>query len=458
MKTHQARRTTTSRSTIIDHHLHQLATECGVATSYIDEVGDRRQVSDESLRQVLSVMGVAAQSALQVKESMQEIRSERWAEMLEPVMVVSMDRLPHTFTIRLPMAADHVKSVAFLWKLEKEQGGTLVGQSTGARAKIINREKVERVAYCEVALPLPRALPLGYHSLTVDVRGPGINRRAVMILAVVPAQSYLHPAVKGSRRTWGLTIQLYGLRSAKNWGVGDFRDLREIVRWVGRELGADLLGVNPLHALPPETISPYSPSSRLFHHPLYLDIEGIPEFRELASIQATVQASIFQAKLAALRRSQFVQYAAVTRMKQQMLERLFLHFQRRHLTKNTSRARAFHRFVRDQGEALQRFALFRVLEEQMRGRRTLSETGPQGWRTWPTKYQHPDSPAVTKIAARYQSRVQLFQYIEWQCQQQLHAVQSAAKRVGMAIGLYKDMAGWVSPGGAHVCALLRQKS
>ncbi len=456
MQKHRAQKRVLRRGAVPDDQLYQLATQCGAATSYVDEVGDRRRVSNESLRQVLSVMGVAAQDSTQVTESIREIRSERWAEMLEPVLVVSIGRLPRTFSIRLPMTADHVKRVSFLWKVKKEQGGIVVGRNTGARATIINTTRLKDGAYCEIALPLPQALPLGYHSLTVDVRGPGINRRAVMILVVVPDQSYLHPAVKGSRRTWGLTIQLYGLRSAKNWGVGDFRDLREIVRWVGRELGADLLGVNPLHALPPGTISPYSPSSRLFHHPLYLDIEGISEFQELAPIQATVKASTFQAKLAALRRSQFVQYATIARMKQQILERLFLHFQRRHLTKNTSRARAFHRFVRHQGESLQRFALFRVLEEQMRGRRTLSETGPQGWRTWPTKYQHPDSPAVTKIAARYQSRLQLFQYIEWQCQQQLHAVQAAAKRAGMAIGLYKDMAVGIDPGGADSWAFQGQ--
>jgi len=149
-------------------------------------------------------------------------------------------------------------------------------------------------------MPFPTKLPLGYHSLSLEASGPRDTQHATMAVIVVPSSSYLHPRVRGSRRAWGLTIQLYGLRSRRNWGIGDFRDLKDVIRWVGTELGADLLGVNPLHALPPGQVSPYSPSSRLFHHPLYLDLEGIHEFREAPSLQAKVKAPTFQAMLASL--------------------------------------------------------------------------------------------------------------------------------------------------------------
>ena len=104
-----------------------------------------------------------------------------------------------------------------------------------------------------------------------------------------------------------------------------------MIRWAGSELGADLLGVNPLHALPPGQVSPYSPSSRLFHHPLYLRIEDIHEFNETPSFQAKVKAPAFQAKLAELRRKKIVDYHAVEQMKWSALEQLFRVFQRRHL-------------------------------------------------------------------------------------------------------------------------------
>lgn len=443
-------------ASVSDDRLRQLATRFGVAPSYVDEGGVRRPVNDASLRRVLSVMGVDAQDSMQVTERMREVRSERWREMVDPVMVVRIDQLPRTVPLRLPVASDQLRQITLTWRLRKEQGEVLSGRSIGRRIKVLATTIQDGLRYCEVALPFPRTLPLGYHSLTVEASGPGVSQCAAMALAVVPRQCYLHPAVMGSGRTWGITIQLYGLRSTKNWGVGDFRDLKEMIQWAGSELGADLLGVNPLHALPPGQVSPYSPSSRLFHHSLYLDLEGIPEFREASAIQAKVRAPAFQAKLAALRRSPTVQYEAVERVKRGVLEELFRLFQRHHLARNTAKARAFHRFVRKQGEALQRFALFRTLEEQMTRRGKVAGTDSQGWRSWPPAYQHPESPAVKQVAIRDQNRLQFFHYVEWQCQQQLQAVQSAAKRSGMAIGLYKDMAVGIDPGGADSWAFQDQ--
>src|SRR5262249_37942917 len=37
----------------------------------------------------------------------------------------------------------------------------------------------------------------------------------------------------------GLGVTLYGVRSARNWGCGDFRDLRDLVDWAVPAIGAD---------------------------------------------------------------------------------------------------------------------------------------------------------------------------------------------------------------------------
>jgi len=456
VKTNRPRKSVKATKAGSDSQLRRLAASYGVATSYVDEGGSRRLVTDASLRRVLAVMSLPADRPDQVSQSLRELRTGRWRTMVDPVMVVRERRLPGTFSVRVPGDADELRLLRFVWKLAKERGETTTGRQAGSSAKIVKKVRLDGLCYQEIELPFPKKLPLGYHSLSLVASEPRGTRRATMTVIVVPDCGYVHERVKGSRRAWGITIQLYGLRSRNNWGIGDFRDLTGLITWAGSELGADLLGVNPLHALPPGQVSPYSPSSRLFHHPLYLNLEGIPEFRDTPFLQAKVKASAFQAKLAALRRNPRVQYGVVERMKWIMLEDLFLVFQRRHLARKTNRAAAFHRFVREEGEALKRFALFRTLEERMVRRRGTSGRNPRGWASWPEAYRHPDSPAVQRIAARSRSRIQFYQYVEWQCRLQLAAVQAAARRAGMSIGLYKDMAVGIDPHGADAWAFQDQ--
>ncbi len=87
------------------------------------------------------------------------------------------------------------------------------------------------------------------------------------------------------RRSWGFAVQLYSVRSLGSWGHGDLRDLADLAAWSGRELGADFVLVNPLHAaepLAPISPSPYLAMTRRHLSPLYLRIEDIPEYARLS--------------------------------------------------------------------------------------------------------------------------------------------------------------------------------
>src|SRR5260370_11698102 len=74
-------------------------------------------------------------------------------------------------------------------------------------------------------------------------------------------------------RCWLLAVQIYGVRSARNWGIGGFTDLGALIELASR-LGAGGVGLNPLHALfddRPAGFSPYSPNRRLFFDALHID-------------------------------------------------------------------------------------------------------------------------------------------------------------------------------------------
>src|SRR5436190_23398035 len=112
----------------------------------------------------------------------------------------------------------------------------------------------------ESFIKLLMALLLGYQKLVVQAVGVSIE----IELIVAPPSCHLPEALQPGRHSWGLTAQLYGLRSGSNWGIGDFTDLAWLASAAGR-LGAATIGINPLHALfaaEPRHYTPYSPSSR----------------------------------------------------------------------------------------------------------------------------------------------------------------------------------------------------
>src|ERR1700686_4358835 len=109
-------------------------------------------------------------------------------------------------------------------------------------------------------------------------------------------------------RCWLLAVQLYGVRSARNWGIGDFTALEGFLE-PASHLGADGVGLNPLHALfddRPADCSPYSPNSRLFLNPLYIDVEKLPGFQRAFESKGTV---------ARQRASDIVDYAGAAALK-----------------------------------------------------------------------------------------------------------------------------------------------
>ena len=97
-------------------------------------------------------------------------------------------------------------------------------------------------------------------------------------LAVAPDKCY--NALPPEKKLWGFALQLYSVKSKRNWGIGDFTDLKNFVR-LCQKSGADVIGVNPLNVLShdyPEEASPYASTSRQYLNPIYIDIEAVPEF------------------------------------------------------------------------------------------------------------------------------------------------------------------------------------
>ncbi|WP_126445295.1 4-alpha-glucanotransferase [Sulfuricystis multivorans] len=245
-------------------------------------------------------------------------------------------------------------------------------------------------------------------------------------------------------RLWGLSVQLYSLRSGRNWGIGDFTDLAALVELVAAA-GGDFIGLNPLHALFPDDptrISPYSPSHRAFLNVLYIDVEAVPEFAACEAVQSRIASAEFQAQLTALRAQPLVDYPGVARLKLEILRALF-DFWRAHAGACLA---GFAVWREAQGEALEHFARFETLQAHFRAQ----DPDCWGWPAWPEEYRDPASPAVAAFAENHAVEIDWHAWLQWLADSQLAAVAARARERGMAIGLYRDLAVGAHPGGAEV--------
>jgi 4-alpha-glucanotransferase len=238
------------------------------------------------------------------------------------------------------------------------------------------------------------------------------------------------------QRLWGFNLPLYALRSAGNWGIGDFRDLRAVMGWAA-SLGAAFVGVNPLHArsaLPESDPSPYSPTSRLFYNLLYLNLDEVPEMEDSPEAQVLIASQEFQEAKNDLRQGSEVPYARVFSLKHRVLELLFQAFQKHHglpEAPTSPRGREFAGFIQAKGESLKNFGTFCALTKYFE---------QDDWRRWPREYQDPDSAAVANFAQKQQPAIYFWQYGHWLAATQLREVTETARRQGLPFSLYQDLA------------------
>nr|WP_187701107.1 MULTISPECIES: 4-alpha-glucanotransferase [unclassified Dietzia] len=416
----------------------ELAERCGVATSYTDARGVRQDITARTLRAVLAAMGVRAgddddESGTTAREALEENRLRPWRRVLPPTIVARRGA-----SARCAVHAPRGATVTLSAHLEDSAAPLDVElPDTPAESMEVDGVLVDRVE-----LDLPASLPLGWHRLVAVVSEPSApGSRTVESTLLVAPQSIPVPADLTRRRAAGLAAQIYQVRSEQSWGVGDLADLADLAGWAGRDLGADFVLVNPMHAgepFPPVEPSPYLPTTRRFASPLYLRPEQIPEYTALPDED--------RRRIDDLARSQHPHNSRDTIDRDSSwsakLDALRMVFS---APLSDDRAREFDAFVVEQEPGLHRFATWCAL---------AAEAGPD-WSRWPEDLRDPDSDAVARYAHDHAEEVRFHQWLQWQVAQQRAGAQSAALSAGMRLGILHDLAVGVHPTGADAWALHR---
>jgi malto-oligosyltrehalose synthase len=230
------------------------------------------------------------------------------------------------------------------------------------------------------------------------------------------ARPYCPEGLLDARKRWGLSVNLDHLSSARDWGIGDLTDLSNLIAW-GSEQGAGFTIVRPL----------FDSEHPTFYDSIYIDVEGVNDFEESLPVQRRLLSPKFLDEVHTLRSSANIDRDAVRQIKLLALEHCYNHFIDRHLKKNTIRSAEFRAFQKRDRSWLRRYAVAKAYAEE-----------------------HGDSSDLGTLElskdfeiANYE-RVEFFEYIQWQIENQLEHIGSWCLSTGTPVGLCLTigMDGW----------------
>jgi (1->4)-alpha-D-glucan 1-alpha-D-glucosylmutase len=382
--------------------LEERCASLGVVPTYRDYTGQLRQSPASTLEALIGCLA-----------------TRPCRESLPPVVLLPVGSDPQKISLQREVLLEG----ALRWEIEAE------GEKP-RRGDVPERES-------DIVIAPP--LPAGDYRLRLFAFAPEATRPlAERRLVVTPPRAFLPPCFEGRGRVWGFAIQLFALRSARNWGIGDFTDLLALIDHAAA-LGAGVVGLNPLHALfpdLPDRASPYSPNSRDHLNFIYIDPEALPEFDECEAARCLRTDPEFQAELARLRAGELVDYRGVAACKLRVLRLLFDDFRCRHLLPGDAYGNEFRVFQRGGGPGLRLLAAFQLLRQHMGARASVLKP----WWDWPADYRNSSSPAIHDFIRAHETEIEFFEYQQWHASRQLERCTEQARKAGMPIGLYQDIA------------------
>ncbi len=407
----------------------ELAHAHGVATEYWDWQGQHVTVSAAAIRAVLTALGVQADGDAAVESALADVELTPWRRTL-PATVVAREgwapwvraHVPAGTGIRLDVELEDgsVRPVPQVhrWVPDREVDGRLVGEAT---------------------FEVPGDLPVGWHRLVAHLDVPALDPRTTEATLVVSPQRLELPPAVAEGRVVGLMAQLYQVRSAESWGVGDLGDLADLATWAAAAHDADFVLINPLHAAEPVVPvepSPYLPTTRRFVNPIYLRVEDVPELARLEHA-AYGRVATLAAQARALNDVDRIDRDAAWTAKKEALRLVF------DIGLTGRRERSFVEFCDREGDGLTTYATWCALVEEY----------GMPWTAWADELRNPASAAVATFRERRAAEVDFHRWLQWLLEQQLAAAQLDARTAGMSLGIVHDLAVGVHPLGADAWGL-----
>ena len=416
----------------------------GIDPNFVDAWGQPAVVSEQHVKNLINKMGYDADNEQQLMEHYQQQEKKHWLSLLPPVAV---HQKSNGYSIDICLPIDFVTD-ALTYQVTTEDKLCVTESITAIHFPLIAVNEISDIEFHCYQIQFNADLPIGYHQLDVIEEGND-EPLASMSLIITPSACYTPQAIQEGKKIWGTSVQLYCIKSVKNWGIGDFSDLKMLLENTA-DNGGDFIGLNPIHALSPaqpNNASPYSPSSRKWLNILYTDLTNVDEFKQNKNLQEKVNSTPFQAQLTALRDTPWVDYEAVTALKLDVLRVLFATLNNGSAS-SKKRLAAFEQYIQRKGDCLRQQASYDALQFKF-----LSEDSTLwGWPVWPKDFQSFQDEVVQEWIETEKSEVLFWCYCQWIAELQLEEADQLAKSLGMTLGIYRDLAVGVSKGSAEIWA------
>lgn len=414
--------------------LHQLldraAESSGIDPGFWDIFGRYHPITDTARGALLQAKGFDVSSPEGLQRSIADRARHHWQRLVPVVSVISESAAPEiVLCAPAEYSGDCVQLV-----VRREDGDILHTEIPLRGLPQTGSIEMDGCTWISRRVPLPDRLPLGYHRVTARLNG----MESASHYIVTPDRAYIPEHLGRGGRLAGVSMSLYGLRSSRNWGCGDFTDLLAAIDWAVDDLQAGFLGLNPLHAIHnrrPFNTSPYLPNCSYFQNFIYLDVEAVEDFARSRRARAAHAKPETAAEMEALRAAPYVEYERVAALKLRFLKLAFAQFLRE-WRRDTPRAREFEAFRVSGGRLLEDFATYCGLDEY------LHRHNPDlwMWTQWPDPFRDPRSPETSAFRQKHWRSVMFYEYLQWQIDLQLRRAQQYARDRRMPIGLYHDLA------------------
>jgi len=416
-----------------------LSKYAGISESYHDIWGNLHYTDIKTKKAILNSMGI--KNLESPEEALKDYQKNQWVQIIPQVFVFKEDANEIKLRLNIP---DKWLKFRLNWIIEAEKSGNKTeADFIPENLKELESITIGGVLYKAYELSLDvRNLIFGYHKFYLNFSGSII---AEMTLICTPLKAYKPDSINNGQKLWGPALQIYSLRSSRNFGIGDFADIKKIME-IFAGLGGSIVGINPINALFPANpyhISPYSPSSRNFLNYIYLALDEIEEFHEAPSIKTMFEEDL-NSKIEKLKQLDYISYNEVGKFKFSVLEKIWEYFKENKIKQKTERGADFIFFINEKGKNFY-FALFNVLWEYFHKNQNIC-----CWSDWPEDFKDKNSEAVKKIANENIDRINFYQFLEWLCIQQLQIVGNKSLELGLNIGLYGDLPVSVDPNGFDV--------